>query len=83
MEILKKDKNLKNIKCDIRNIPDKYFKNIKAIIHLANIANDPTAELMPNLSWEVNVLSSYKIINQARKIKLKNLFLAVREVFMV
>ena len=80
---LKKDKNLKNIKCDIRNIPDKYFKNIKAIIHLANIANDPTAELMPNLSWEVNVLGSYKIINQAKKIKLKNLFLAVREVFMV
>tara|TARA_B100000900_G_scaffold416132_1_gene449322 strand:+ start:1339 stop:2271 length:933 start_codon:yes stop_codon:yes gene_type:complete len=68
---LKKDKNLKNIKCDIRNIPDKYFKNIKAIIHLANIANDPTAELMPNLSWEVNVLGSYKIINQAKKNKIK------------
>ena len=68
---LKKDKNLKNIKCDIRNIPDKYFKNIKTIIHLANIANDPTAELMPNLSWEVNVLGSYKIINQARKNKIK------------
>ena len=68
---LKKDKNLKNVKCDIRNIPDKYFKNIKAIIHLANIANDPTAELMPNLSWEVNVLGSYKIINQARKNKIK------------
>lgn len=68
---LKKNKNLKNIKCDIRNIPDKYFKNINIVIHLANIANDPTAELMPDLSWDVNVIASYKIINQAKNNKVK------------
>ena len=30
---------------------------VDAIIHLANIANDPAVELNPTLSWEVNVLA--------------------------
>ena len=48
-------------------------KNFDLIIHLANIANDPTAELNPNLSWDVNVLASiniceFAIINKINKI---------------
>ena len=40
---LKKGKNLKIYKLDIRNLKNsKLFKNIDTIIHLANIANDPT-----------------------------------------
>ena len=60
-------KNLTNIKKDIRNIPDKLFKNIDIVIHLANIANDPAVDLNPILSWEVNVLASMKLINQSIK----------------
>ena len=59
---LKRDKNLKLIKEDIRNFDKLNIKNIYAIIHLANIANDPSVELNPTLSWEVNVLAS-KIID--------------------
>ena len=73
---LKKNKNLKNIKCDIRNIKEKYFRNIDCVIHLANIANDPAVELNPTLSWEVNVLSSYKIANLCIKYKIKKLIYA-------
>ena len=64
---LPRNKNLINIKKDIRNIPDKLFKNIDVVIHLANIANDPAVELNPVLSWEVNVLASMKLINQSIK----------------
>jgi nucleoside-diphosphate-sugar epimerase len=64
---LENNKNLLNIKKDIRNIPDKFFKNIDIVIHLANIANDPAVELNPILSWEVNVLTSMKLINQSIK----------------
>lgn len=69
-------KNLKNIKCDIRDIPDKYFKNIDVCVHLANIANDPAVELMPSLSWDVNVLASYKIVNQCINNKVKKIIYA-------
>lgn len=62
---LKKRKNLKLIKGDIRDLKNFSFKNYYAIIHLANIANDPSVELNPSLSWDVNVFASYEIIKKA------------------
>ncbi len=62
---LKPHPNLKLIKGDIREIEELSFKDFEVIIHLANIANDPAVELNPNLSWEINVLASYKIIDKA------------------
>ena len=73
---LKKHKNLEIIKSDIRNVDDKYFKNVNTVIHLGNIANDPAVKLRPNLSWEVNVLASYKLINQCIKNKVKRFIYA-------
>ena len=70
---LKKNKNLKIIKEDIRNFDKLNIKNTYAIIHLANIANDPTVELNPTLSWEVNVLASKLIVDHAIKNKVKKI----------
>ena len=70
---LKKNKNLKIIKEDVRNFDKLKITNTYAIIHLANIANDPTVELNPNLSWEVNVLASKLIADHAVKNKVKKL----------
>ena len=70
---LKKNKNLKIIKEDVRNFDKLKITNTYAIIHLANIANDPTVELNPNLSWEVNVLASKLIADHAIKNKVKKL----------
>ena len=55
---LKKNKKLKMIKKDIRNFEELNIKGVDTIIHLANVANDPTVELNPTLSWEINVLAS-------------------------
>ncbi len=66
-ENLKKDKNLKIIKKDIRNLKSEDFKNINTVIHLANIANDPAVDLRPELSWEVNVLATKQICDLAIK----------------
>ena len=70
---LKKNKNLKIIKEDIRNFDKLDIKNTYAIIHLANIANDPTVELNPTLSWEVNVLASKLIADHAINNKVKKI----------
>lgn len=67
---LKKNKNLKIKKIDIKYI-FLLKKKFDIIIHLANIANDPTVDLNPVLSWEVNVLGSRTICEYAKKYKIK------------
>ena len=73
---LKENKNLKIIKKDIRRVEEKIFKNVFAVFHLANIANDPAVELKPELSWDVNVLSSMKIMEYCINNKVKKFFFA-------
>lgn len=62
---LKPNPNLINIKADIRDIDLIPMKNVKVVIHLANIANDPAVDLNPTLSWEVNVLAAQQLIEKA------------------
>ena len=69
----KKNKMLKIIKKDIRNFENLNIKGIDTIIHLANVANDPTVELNPTLSWEINVLASKLIVRHAIKNKVKKI----------
>lgn len=74
---LPKNKNLEIIKADIRDINEhKDFKGFDAIIHLANIANDPSVDLDPTLSWEVNVLAAKKLIEISIKNDLKKFIYA-------
>jgi nucleoside-diphosphate-sugar epimerase len=73
---LKKNKNLKFIKSDIREINKISFKKIDTIIHLANIANDPAVDLNPTLSWDINVLATKLIVERAIKFKVKKFIYA-------
>lgn len=57
--------NLQFTKIDIRDLDRSFFEDIEVVIHLANIANDPSVELNPNLSWEVNVLATQKLADNA------------------
>ena len=68
--------NLTKIKTDIRDIDSIPLDGIESIIHLANIANDPAVELSPNLSWEVNVLSSYQLADKALRNGVKQIIYA-------
>lgn len=63
---LKKKKNLQLIEKDLRDINKINLKGFHTIIHLANISNDPSAEIDPSISWEINVLSSYQLIEKAK-----------------
>ena len=64
-------------KIDIRefNMPAN-IKKPDAIIHLASIANDPSAELNPELSWEIGCLGTLKVINWAISNSVENFILA-------
>ena len=60
-------KNLEHFKLDIRDTKSIPVEGKDAIIHLANIANDPAVELNPTLSWEVNVLAGQQLIDKAQR----------------
>lgn len=52
---------------DVRYVEDDCLKDVRKVIHLANIANDPGVELNPSLSWEVNVLATQMLIEKSIK----------------
>ena len=68
--------NLKIIKEDVRNVNAIPLDGVNAIIHLANIANDPSVELDPTLSWEVNVLATQQLADRAKRAGVKHFIFA-------
>ena len=73
---LQPHKNLTVIQGDIRYIDSIPMDGIDAIIHLANVANDPTCDINPKLSWEVNVLAAKFLVEKAIKKKVKQFIYA-------
>ncbi len=57
--------NLAMNKQNIREVDAIPLEGVEALLHLANIANDPGVELNPTLSWEVNVLAGQQLIDRA------------------
>ena len=64
-------KNLRVIKKDIRDTDQMPMAGIDAIIHLANIANDPCGDLNAKLSWEVNTLATMGLVERAIRDQVK------------
>lgn len=60
---LEPNNNLRVDKIDIRdsNLP---IGETDAMIHLAAVANDPTGDLDPKLTWEVNALATMRLADQ-------------------
>ena len=52
---------------DVRAIQDVDLTSYDTIFHLAGIANDPSVELNPYGSWEVNVLATMRLIDRAAR----------------
>ena len=72
----KKNKNLEIIKKDILNCNDKDFENVKTVIHLASVANDPASNLDPKLTWEISCLGTMKLCELSKKNKVKKFIFA-------
>lgn len=64
------------LKLDTRDVDGIPLKGVEAIIHLANIANDPGVELNPTLSWEVNVLATQQLADRAVRAGVKQMVFA-------
>jgi nucleoside-diphosphate-sugar epimerase len=73
---LKPAPRLRVIQEDVRNVDRIPLRGVDAIIHLANVANDPCVELDPKLSWEVNCLASQQLADRAVRAKVKQFIFA-------
>lgn len=56
---------LRVLKLDVRDAEAIPLEGAEALLHLANVANDPSSELSPKLSWEVNVLATMRLAEHA------------------
>jgi nucleoside-diphosphate-sugar epimerase len=52
---------------DVRRIDEVDLSPYDTVFHLAGIANDPSAELNPYASWEVNVLATMRLVDRAAR----------------
>lgn len=75
---LKKNKNLVQIKADIRNLKavDQALATCDAVIHLACISNDPSFELNPELGKSINLDAFEPFVQLAKKHKIKRFIYA-------
>jgi len=55
------------IKKTVENIDSDDLKGIECVMHLANVANDPSVELNPTFSWEVNVLHMTQFLELCKR----------------
>ncbi len=61
---------------DVRKIDQVDLSPYDTIFHLANIANDPSVELNPYSSWEVNVLAGMRLVDRAARHGVKQFIFA-------
>jgi nucleoside-diphosphate-sugar epimerase len=59
--------SLKVTKKTITDIDIDDLRGIEIVIHLANVANDPSVEINPTFSWEVNVLHTTQFLELCRR----------------
>jgi nucleoside-diphosphate-sugar epimerase len=54
---------LEVIQKPVNSISNSDLIGIESVIHLANVANDPSVELVPTFSWETNVLHTAQLLD--------------------
>lgn len=68
--------NLTIVKGDVIQTYDIDLKGIDVIIHLASIANDPTGDLNPKLTWETSCLATMVLAERAAREGVKHFIYA-------
>ena len=52
---------------DIRHITADDLESVDAVVHMAELSNDPTGELAPNITYEINHRGSVRLAELARQ----------------
>jgi nucleoside-diphosphate-sugar epimerase len=52
---------------DVRQFPDNVLDDVKAVIHLGSLSNDPTAEFDPKANHEINCEGTLRVAEACKK----------------
>lgn len=69
-------KNLRAVRGDVRTPPANLCDGITAVIHLAALSNDPTAEFNPKANAEINTIGTRNIAQLAKRAGVERFILA-------
>jgi len=64
------------IKGDTRHVSKLFKEPFDCVVHLANVANDPSVQLNELLSWEINALGTFELLEWAKKSQVKKFIFA-------
>jgi nucleoside-diphosphate-sugar epimerase len=56
---------------DLRNVEEKDFAGMDAVVHMAELSNDPAGQLAPNITYDINHMGSIRIAELAKKAGVK------------
>jgi nucleoside-diphosphate-sugar epimerase len=56
----------KTLNKDIRHISPEDLQGVEAVVHLAELSNDPTGQLSPNITYQINHQGSVRLANLAK-----------------
>lgn len=57
----------KTLNKDIRNISAEDLQGVEAIVHMAELSNDPTGQLSPNITYDINHKGSVRLAKIAKE----------------
>jgi nucleoside-diphosphate-sugar epimerase len=57
----------KTLNKDIRNISSEDLQGVEAIVHMAELSNDPTGQLSPNITYDINHKGSVRLAKLAKE----------------
>ncbi len=72
----KENKNLEVIREDIRYFDQDLLRGVDAVIELAGISNDPSCDLNPEVSKDINHLGCFRVASLAKKMGVKRYIFA-------
>ena len=61
----------KTITKDIRNVTEQDLKGFDAVVHLAELSNDPVGELDPTITFKINHQGTVDLAKKAKKVGVK------------
>ncbi len=56
----------KTLNKDIRHITAEDLEGVDAVVHMAELSNDPTGQLAPNITYDINHKGSVRLANLAK-----------------
>ncbi|BAZ69182.1 MAG: SDR family oxidoreductase [Pelatocladus maniniholoensis HA4357-MV3] len=57
----------KTLNKDIRHITSEDLQGVEAIVHMAELSNDPTGQLAPNITYDINHKGSVRLAKLAKE----------------